>query len=224
MSGQRHRSAFLFAAASLVASAVAAPAAAATIDLGFLTGGDLGTDELVVTAADGNVVTFRAVGGGSNTTLKAANFVGSIFDGGICAADTSIGTWLSDCELPLEVTFAQPVDNLVFEQQGVQVLDYTSIIVETLAGEVANGTLGSLANINLLGILDGRQIDLSYYSGITRIQVDSAALLSTATYFGDFSFDTAPATSTVPAPPAILGLLTGVAAFGAVRRRRRARG
>lgn len=238
------------ALAAIAVLGLSAPASAAFVDLTLLTGGQLPTDPYSIVANDGTVVTFEAVGSGNNLRATDSNIdvdvgldllgdpislslVGPLFEHGICADDNDLILPLEDCAETLKVSFSRPVDDLYFEQQGINLLTSTELIIEFADTSTLTLDEGDLLALNLdltlgslLGVnLDGRAFDLAIYSGIVSVTLVPQALVSTGLYYGGFQFaELDEGTPAVPLPPAMAAMVAGVAALGAASRRRRRKG
>lgn len=244
--GRRSGRVGVLAGLGLATLAWVAPAQAAFVDLTLLTGGQLPTDPYSIVANDGTIVTFEALGSGNNLRATDSDLdvvvdldilgdpielslVGPLFQHGICADDDDTLIPIEDCAETLKVSVVRPVDDLVFEQQGVNLLTSTELTIEfadtstltlnesDLLALNLDLTVGSLVGANM----DGRTFDLTIYSGIVSVTLVPQALVSTGLYYGGFQFAAEGAGANVPLPPAAAGLLAGVAALGAMSRRRR---
>jgi hypothetical protein len=193
------------------AAAIALPASAATLDVAGLTSGSI-TDPTTVTDLDTGVgVTFTNPSGEG---LRFANLVGGIISGpGFCGDSVGLLGAVEQCEGPLEFTFGRPVDDLTFEQDGISALGSTSIEIDHDGGTATGGDT-SLLTLSLLG-LGGLFVDATALTGVTRVRIESTALVSTGGYVGDIEFTAPP----VPVPATLPLLLGGLGAFAFARRR-----
>lgn len=175
-----------------LAAALLSPATRAdTLDFDAVAGGALDTTVLSLPQA-----TITAAG----TTLynlKQFYFVGA--GGAICSISSS-----GLCDSDLSIDFTAPVSGLTFRTDGYHPGD--SVTVYAYAGATLLGTDTVTSN---------RLVDLSAYSGITRLFLDDSSTAAGYGY-GAFSFTTA-----VPEPQTYALMLAGLAALGAAAHRRR---